>query len=211
MSFIKHRLRGKRIEVLVEMAQAGLKEALDIIVEKYYPMVVKISSNYFAPWAESSDIIQNGLVGLLKAVFYYKPGKSKFSTFAWRSIDSEIKSFLTYLNRKKNQVLSDAVSVDALTTTEEDEEIGYSFEDGGRDVSRSALIWYIMESVMNDLSQLEKEIFSMWQNGYSYSEISENLNVNQKKVDNTIQKVKKHLKLKVGELGEAVLDQLRGW
>ncbi len=210
MGIIKHRLRGKRIEVLVEMAQAGLKEALDIIVERYYPMVVKISSNYFAPWAESSDIIQNGLVGLLKAVFYYKPGKSKFSTFAWRSIDSEIKSFLTYLNRKKNQVLSDAMSMDALVSTDEDEEIGYSFEDGAKDVSKDALVWYIMEAVMKELNELEKEIFYMWRNGYSYADISENLDINQKKVDNTIQKVKKLLRNKVKSLEEVVLNQIRG-
>ncbi len=206
---IKYGLRGKRTEVLVELAQAGLKEALDLIIERYYPMVVKIASNYFAPWAEFEDIVQSGLVGLMKAVYYYSPGKSKFSTFAWRSIDSEIKSFLTYLNRKKNQVLSDAVSIDSLSESEDDEEIGYAFGGDSADVSRSAIVWYIMDSVMEDLSDLEKEIFSMWQNGYSYSEISENLSVSTKKVDNTVQKVKRMLKKKFGEMGELVMEELR--
>ncbi len=207
MNVIKYRLRGRRTESLIEMAQAGLKEALDIIVERYYPMVVKISSNYYAPWAENSDIVQSGLVGLIKAVYYYNPGKSKFSTFAWRSIDSEIKSFLTYLNRKKNQILSDAMSVDGLSTSGEDEEAGYAFgtEEG---VSRSALIWYIMENVIEELKDVEKEIFSMWLNGYSYSDISENLDVTNKKVDNTIQKVKRILRKKLGNASDVVLREL---
>ncbi len=196
---IKHRLRGKRTDVLVELAQSGLSDAMEMIIERYYPMVVKIASNYYAPWAEHSDIIQSGLVGLMKAVYYYNPGKSKFSTFAWRSIDSEIKSFLTYLNRKKNKILSDAVSVDAISIGEEDEEMSYSLPDESFNVSRSAVVWYIMDSVSEELSDLEKEIFSMWFEGYSYADISENLSVNKKKVDNTIQKVKRILKSKFGD------------
>ncbi len=206
---IKYSLRGKRTEVLVELAQAGLKEALDMIIERYYPMVVKISSKYFAPWAEFDDIVQSGLVGLMKAVYYYMPGKSKFSTFAWRSIDSEIKSFLTYLNRRKNQILSDSISIDSLSGSDEDEDVGYAFGGESGEISRSAIIWYIMESVMDKLSDLEKEIFSMWYNGYSYSEISENLDINQKKVDNTVQKVKRLLKKEFGELSDVVLEELR--
>ncbi|HCF37727.1 MAG TPA: RNA polymerase subunit sigma-70, partial [Thermosipho africanus] len=61
---IKYNLRGKRIEKLVELAQSGLKEALELIIEKYYPMVIRISSKYYAPWAEFEDIVQNGLIGL---------------------------------------------------------------------------------------------------------------------------------------------------
>ncbi|MCD6450373.1 MAG: sigma-70 family RNA polymerase sigma factor [Thermotogaceae bacterium] len=207
MDVIKYRLRSKRTESLIEMAQAGLKEALDIIVERYYPMVVKISSNYYAPWAETSDIIQSGLVGLIKAVYYFNPGKSKFSTFAWRSIDSEIKSFLTYLNRKKNQILSDAMSVDGLSTSSEDEEAGYAFgtEEG---ISKSALMWYIMEDVIKELKDIEKEIFSMWLNGYSYTDISESLDVTNKKVDNTVQKVKRILKRKLGNISDMILEEL---
>ena len=204
---IKYRLRGKRTEVLVELAQAGLKDAMEMIVERFYPMVVKIASNYYAPWAESSDIIQSGLVGLMKAVYYYKPRKSKFSTFAWRSIDSEIKSFLTYLNRKKNKVLSDAISVDSLSVDEEDEDMGYSLPDEGANVSRSALAWYIMEKVLEDLPEVEREIFSMWYQGYSYADISENLDVSTKKVDNTVQKVKRLLR---DEFGDEILNLIEG-
>ncbi|AIY85951.1 MULTISPECIES: sigma-70 family RNA polymerase sigma factor [unclassified Thermotoga] len=186
---LKYRLRSKRVEELVEYAQAGFKEAIDLIVEKYYPMVVKIASQYFASWAEHEDIVQNGLVGLIKAIFYYDRTKSSFTSFAWRSVDSEIKSFLTYLNRKKNRMLSDAVNVDGMEKEEDD--APFEVPDSETDVARSAFSGIILETVLELLNEKEKEIFLKWLDGYSYSEIAKELGVNTKKVDNTVQKVKR--------------------
>ncbi|RKX49326.1 MAG: RNA polymerase subunit sigma-70, partial [Thermotoga sp.] len=163
---IKYRLRGKNVEQLVDLAQSGLRDALEMIIEKYYPMVLKISSKYYAPWAEKDDIVQNGLVGLIKAVFYYNKEKSGFTSFAWRSIEAEIQSFLTYLNRKKNKILSEAVSVDAFTEDGEGES-SYFMSDYKLTTSRKAIVEYLIEEVMKFLSEEEKEIFSMWLNGYS--------------------------------------------
>jgi len=190
---IKYRLRGKSVEQLVDLAQSGLKDALEMIIEKYYPMVLKISSKYYAPWAEKDDIVQNGLVGLIKAVFYYNKEKSGFTSFAWRSIEAEIQSFLTYLNRKKNKILSEAMSVDAFAEDGEGES-SYFLSDYELTTSRKAIVEYLIEEVMKFLNEEEKEIFSMWLNGYSYKDISENVGVSPKKVDNTVQKVKRILK-----------------
>ncbi|MGB9819984.1 MAG: sigma-70 family RNA polymerase sigma factor [Pseudothermotoga sp.] len=193
---IKYRLRTKRAEELVDLAQAGLKEALDLLVEKYYPMVMKISAKYYAPWAEFQDLVQNGLVGLIKAVYYYQPDKSGFSSFAWRSIESELKSFLTFLNRKKNRMLTDAVSVDLLTS-EDSDETGYSFEDLSFSTAKQAIVSIIMERINEHLSELEVQIVQMWMNGTSYEQIEEELGVNFKKVDNTVQKLKRILREKI--------------
>ncbi|WP_052465283.1 sigma-70 family RNA polymerase sigma factor [Thermotoga profunda] len=193
---IKYRLRTKKVEELVNLAQAGLKEALDLLVEKYYPMVMKISSKYYAPWADFQDLVQNGLVGLIKAVYYYQPDKSGFSSFAWRSIESELKSFLTFLNRKKNRMLTDAVSVDLLTS-EDSEETGYSFQDISFSTARQAIASIIMEKIYELLSDLEVQIIQMWIDGVSYEQIEQELGVNFKKVDNTVQKLKRLLKEKI--------------
>ncbi|MCD6550856.1 sigma-70 family RNA polymerase sigma factor [Thermotoga sp.] len=192
---LKYRLRGKRVEELVEYAQAGFKEAIDLIIEKYYPMVVKISSRYFASWAEQEDVIQNGLVGLIKAIFYYDSSKSSFTSFAWRSVESEIKSFLTYMNRKKNKMLSDAVKVEAMEKEEDDSP--FEVPDTERDIAQSAFSDIILEKVLEDLKELERSIFLKWLDGYSYKEIAKELRVSPKKVDNTIQKVKRM----ISELG----------
>jgi RNA polymerase sporulation-specific sigma factor len=194
---VKHRLRAKRNEELVNLAQAGLKEALDLIVERYYPMVCKVCSKYYAPWAEFDDMVQSALVGLIKAVYYYQPDKSGFTSFAWRSVESELKSFLTFLNRKKNKVLTDALSVDLLASSEDSEETGYSFEDGVRSTARDALAEMIVERVKDFLSEVEIDVFQMWLDGFSYEEIQQALGVNFKKVDNTVQKVKRILKERI--------------
>jgi len=194
---VKHRLRAKRNEELVNLAQAGLKEALDLIVERYYPMVCKICSKYYAPWAEFDDMVQSALVGLIKAVYYYQPDKSGFTSFAWRSVESELKSFLTFLNRKKNKLLTDAVSVDLLASSEDSEETGYSFEDTVRSTARDALTEMIIERVKAFLNEIEIDIFQMWLDGFSYEEIQKTLDVNFKKVDNTVQKVRRILKERI--------------
>ncbi len=194
---IRYVLRGKRIEKLVELAQSGLPEALDLILEKYYPMVVRISSKYYAPWAEFDDIVQSGLVGLIKAVFYYEDTRSSFNSYAWRSIEGEIQTFLTYQNRKKNRILSDSYSMDSFNTDDEDEQSDYFVPSTDTSVLRKTVISLIYEELNKILKDDETGIFDMWINGYSYKEISDALDVSTKKIDNTVQKVKRVLREKV--------------
>lgn len=188
---IKYNLRGKRIEKLVELAQSGLKEALELIIEKYYPMVIRISSKYYAPWAEFEDIVQNGLIGLIKAVFYFDSEKSSFNSFAWKNIEGEVQTFITYLNRKKNKILSDSSSIDVFDEEESGEQADYSLQDKSTNIPKKIFVDIIKETIVKHLKDVEIDIFEMWLDGYSYAEIQEELNVNFKKVDNTIQKAKK--------------------
>ncbi|HCI29219.1 MAG TPA: sigma-70 family RNA polymerase sigma factor [Fervidobacterium sp.] len=196
---IKYALRGKPTEKLVELAQSGLAEAMDLIVEKFYPMVVKIASQFYAPWAEFDDIVQNGLIGLIKAVFYFESGKSSFSTFAWRSIESEIKTFITYQNRKKNKMLSESTSMDSIFDNVDDEQIDYfvADEDVNTNVVRKTILSIVHEEILENLKGEEIQIFELWLDGYSYKEIEKKVCVNFKKVDNTIQKVKKIVRSKL--------------
>ena len=194
---IKYRLRSMRIDKIIDLAQAGLKEAVDVIVEQYYPMVIKISGKYYGEWAEHEDIVQNGLVGLLKAIYYYKKGKSSFLSFAWRSVESEIKSFLTYLNRMKNRLLTNAINIDSIFMDEESEEPGYMTPTPVTRDQKTALDEYLVESFLeeakNILTELEFNIYRMRLEGYSYDEISKKLGIKWKAVDNNYQKAKKKL------------------
>lgn len=196
---IKYSLRSKPVEKLVELAQSGLSEAVDLVIEKFYPMVVKIASQFYAPWAEFDDIVQNGLIGLIKAIFYFEEGKSSFSTFAWRSIESEIKTFITYQNRKKNKMLSDSTSMDSVFDDVNDEQIDYFVEDtdNNTNVIRKTILSMIHEEILEKLNEEETQIFELWLDGYSYREIEERVGVNFKKVDNTVQKVKKMVRSKL--------------
>jgi len=96
-------------------------------------------------------------------------------------------------------MLTDALSVDSITD-EESDETGYSFEDAGTSTVRQAVLEIVMEKVNGHLTDLEQGIISMWINGSSYEQIEQELNVNFKKVDNTVQKFKRIVKTKIDPL-----------
>ncbi|MDN5358958.1 MAG: polymerase sporulation-specific sigma factor [Thermotogaceae bacterium] len=198
---IVYKLRKMRTEELIEYAQTGTQEAIELIVERYHDMVYKLSQQYYGAWAEKSDIIQNGYVGLLKAIFYYDcEKKSNFNTFAWMNINSEMKSFLTYLNRKKNKMLSESVSFeDIFHETEEDEEGSYFITKEKEDIyenpyDNEMMLEKTMTALKKEVSRQEYRVFEMFLQKYSYDEISQSEKLKKKKVDNTIQKCKKVFK-----------------
>ncbi len=191
MLHLKYKFRGKSTAELIRLAQSGIREATDLIVERYYPMVVKISSKYYTEWAEKDDLIQNGLVGILKAIYYYKEGKSSFTSFAWKSIESEIKSFLTYLNRRKNKMLTDSVKIDFfLDENEEDKSINFGYNQG---LFESYIVEEFMNECKNILTEEEYEIFNLYLQHIPYKEIAKLVGKKFKYVDNTLQKIKKRL------------------
>lgn len=191
---LRYKLRTRRVEDLIDIAQSGFQEAMDLVIEKYYPMVIKIASKYYGSWAEFSDLVQNGLLGLMKAVFYFDKEKSSFSSFAWRSIESEIKSFLTYLNRKKNLVLTEAAKIESGFEDESDEDPSYMLSEETEE-GPDETFWkeYITERLKVEMNEEEQKIVDMWSMGYSYKDISKELGVSQKKVDNTVQKIRRVL------------------
>jgi len=198
---IIYKLRKMHTEELIEYAQTGTQEAIELIVERYHDMVYKLSQQYYGAWAEKSDIIQNGYVGLLKAIFYYDcKKKSNFNTFAWKNINSEMKSFLTYLNRKKNKMLSESISFeDYFHDTEEDEEGSYFVTKEKEDLYENPyddqlILERTLNTLRTEVSQQEYRVFEMFLQKYSYDEISDTENLKKKKVDNTIQKCKKIFK-----------------
>ncbi len=192
MMRLKYRLRTRSTKELIKLAQSGVKEAADFIVEQFYPMVVKIANQYYGQWSDQDDLIQNGLVGLIKAIYYYKEDKSTFSTFAWKSVDSEMKSFLTYLNRRKHKILTDSLKVDLLLEEES--------EDKSSDIGYEPTLVddYLYEDLMSKISSVldedEFELFKMYMQDESYKEIADRIGKNAKYVDNTIQKIKRKIK-----------------
>jgi len=194
-----------RTDELIEYAQSGISEALTLIVERYHHMVIKISNQFFGSWAEKSDIIQNGYVGLLKAIYYYKTEReANFTTFAWTNINSEIKSFLTYLNRKKNKILSDSLSYDFAYNNDSDDEDASYYIKGIKDTyeqtyDNEILFEKTLFVLKAEISDNEYAVFDNYLKNYSYAEISSLLDIKIKKVDNTIQKCRKKFKKIYGE------------
>jgi RNA polymerase sporulation-specific sigma factor len=196
---LTYKLRGKREEEVVRLAQQGNKESVEILVNKYYPMVYKIAKKYYAPNAEREDIVQNGLVGIMKAIFYYKEGKSKFSSFVWRSVESEIMTFISQSNRKKHMVLNESTSIEEKI--KDSENISYEETLENKDyiqpqelVLRNKKSEFIRNLLKSSMKPEEIDITYKYLDGYSYKEISKLTGFNTKKIDNITQKAKRIIK-----------------
>ena len=198
---IVYKLRKMSTEELIKYAQTGTQEAIELIVERYHDMVYKLSQQYYGTWAEKSDIIQNGFVGLLKAIFYYdSEKKTNFNTFAWMNINSEMKTFLTYLNRKKNKMLSESISFeDIIHDSQDDEEGTYFVKKEMQDIYENPykdklVVEKTMNMLKREVSEQEFRVFNLFLDKYTYDEIAKSEKMKKKKVDNTIQKCKKNFK-----------------
>ncbi|RKX53404.1 MAG: RNA polymerase subunit sigma-70 [Thermotoga sp.] len=194
----KYTLRTKREENLVRLAQEGDINSMQILVQKYYPMAVKITSKYFAVGAEKEDLIQSGLFGVIKATLYYKPGKSSFSSFVWTCIEGEIQTFVSFCNRKKHEVLSDSISMDYVVEGNDDDVPISDTMSSGEDLSGEVLIDIMIERFLKEakeiLTKREYDIYALFINGYTYKEIARRTNATRKAVDNSIQRAKKKLR-----------------
>ncbi len=185
-------MRRLNVNRLVQLSKVGDMEAMGMILEKFEPMVKSVVAKYYGAWADFEDFMQIGYVGLMQAVFNYKDNSgSKFSTFAYLNISSEIKSFLTYLNRQKNKVLTEAMSIE--NTFQEFNETSEYYIEAPESTEPDILTQYFINECVKELNDDEKDIINLWFKNYTYKEISKDLSIKRKKVDNTIQKIKRIL------------------
>jgi len=185
-------MRRLNVNRLVQLSKVGDMEAMGMILEKFEPMVKSVVAKYYGAWADFEDFMQIGYVGLMQAVFNYKDNSgSKFSTFAYLNISSEIKSFLTYLNRQKNKVLTEAMSIE--NTFQEFNETSEYYIEAPESTEPDILTQYFINECVKELNDDEKDIINLWFKNYTYKEISKDLEIKRKKVDNTIQKIKRIL------------------
>ncbi len=163
------------------------------IIKKFKPMVVSIARRYFLAGAEMEDLIQEGMIGLYKAIQSYKPNSdASFSTFANLCITRQIQSAIKQANNNKNKVLNE------LTFSGEDGiermNLVVSLEPNPEDEFISTQnMKYINKQIDSNLSQFEKQVLNNYIEGLKYDQIAEKLNVSRKMVDNTLVKVRKKL------------------
>ena len=89
--------------VLIELAQAGDREAADELVRRYYRFVCRLCRPYFAKGFEREDVIQEGLIGFHKAIRTYKSGGLSFAGFARMSVLGRLNTMVRAVHRQKNQ------------------------------------------------------------------------------------------------------------
>jgi len=187
-------------EEVVELVHAGESEALDYLINKYRNFVRAKARSYFLIGADREDIVQEGMIGLYKAIRDFKEDKlSSFKAFAELCITRQIITAIKTATRQKHIPLNSYVSLDKPIYDEESDRTLMDVISGAKILDPEELI--INREKFDDielkmaelLSDLERKVLSLYLDGRSYQEISEDLNRHVKSIDNALQRVKRKL------------------
>jgi len=187
-------------EELVEDAKSGNTTALEYLSNKYKSFVRAKARTYFLIGADREDIIQEGMIGLYKAIRDFKEDKlSSFRAFAELCITRQIITAIKTATRQKHIPLNSYVSLNKPIFDEESDRTlmdiisEESISDPEEMIINREEFAGIEIKMGEILSNLEMEVLSLYLQGKSYQEISEELNRHVKSIDNALQRVKRKL------------------
>ncbi|MDR0468841.1 MAG: RNA polymerase sporulation sigma factor SigH [Peptococcaceae bacterium] len=191
---------GIEDEKVVEAAGAGDKDAEEYLIHKYKNFVRARARSYFLIGADKEDIIQEGMIGLFKAIRDFKPDKqSSFRAFAELCITRQIITAVKTATRQKHIPLNSYVSLNKPIYDEESDRTLLDVITGNRITDPEELIisqeeFNAIEGKLGEiLSPLEWQVLTAYLDGKSYQEIAENLQRHAKSIDNALQRVKRKL------------------
>ena len=184
---------------LVALAKDGRTDAYDAIVRRYRGFVRLKASSYFLLGGEADDLIQEGLLGLYKAIRDYRTDReSSFRNFAELCITRQIITAVKTATRNKHTPLNGYVSFSATPAGATDSEPtldevlpGSTTWDPVNQVISSEELRSLVACLSTVLSDLESRVLSLYLDGYSYTVIGEMIDCDCKTVDNALQRVKR--------------------
>jgi RNA polymerase sigma-H factor len=191
---------GMTDEQVVILAKDGDGVALEYLLNKHKNFVRSKARSYFLIGADHEDIVQEGMIGLYKAIRDFNPEKlTSFRAFAELCITRQIITAIKTATRQKHIPLNSYVSLNKPLYDEESDRTLLDVIVEGRATNPEELIIgqedlsAIREKIDEVLSALEQEVLSAYLNGKSYQEIAENLGRHVKSIDNALQRVKRKL------------------
>ena len=185
-------------EELVDRLHQGENEIMDYILEKYKPLVRKQTNALFLIGGENEDLIQEGMIGLFKAIRAYDDTKeATFFYFAQLWIKRQLASALEASNRKKHIPLNNYVSFSsdendngaALEAT-----ISQGVESPEQMVLEQEKVIEFKEQIRAKLSKIEKEVLNLYLEGYNYTQIAKIMEKTPKSIDNALQRIRQKIR-----------------
>ncbi len=187
-------------EQIVEMSHLGDVSAEEYLLDKYKNFVRSKARSYFLVGADHEDIVQEGMIGLYKAIRDFRPDKlSSFRAFAELCITRQIITAIKTATRQKHIPLNNYVSLNKPLYDEESDRTLLDVIVEGRMSDPEELIINMenignIRSKINEvLSGLEQEVLNAYLDGKSYQEIAAALGRHVKSIDNALQRVKRKL------------------
>ncbi|MCS1352517.1 RNA polymerase sporulation sigma factor SigH [Mechercharimyces sp. CAU 1602] len=185
-------------EMLVAGVRSGDSGALEFLIHKYRNFVRAKARSYFLIGADHEDIIQEGMIGLYKAIRDYRDEKlTSFKAFAELCITRQIITAIKTATRQKHIPLNSYVSLDKPIYDEDSDRTLMDVLTGGR-ISDPEIIYIhqeefadIEDKMTQILSELERQVLMLYLDGRSYQEIAVDLKRHVKSIDNALQRVKR--------------------
>ena len=176
-------------------------QALDCLIDRYKDIVSMKANKFFMVGSEKEDILQEGYIGLYKAVkSFNKEKQNSFKTFATICIERQLITAVKNSNRQKHIPLNSSLSLNASAFDEEESgetsimevlDINKTSEDPLEIIAKREYLDAVEKNINNKLSDFEKDVLKLYKNGYSYVAIAEKLKTKVKSVDTAIQRIKK--------------------
>lgn len=186
-------------EQLIELLREGKTEITDYLMEKYKDMVRKQARAMYLWGGENDDLIQEGMIGLFKAVQDYDPKEgASFSSFAGLCVSRQMYTAIKASRRKKHLPLNSYVSIYA-SASDNPEENGLSIVDtieAGKESNPELMILgeeytnAFEEELKEKLSKLERKVLYLHLQGMEYLNIAEFMDKSPKTIDNALQRIK---------------------
>lgn len=186
-------------EELLDIIKSGDTNATDYLINKYKNIVKMIARAYFMVGADREDIIQEGMIGLYKAIRNYKKTDASFQTFAKICIDRQVITAIKTANRKKHLPLNSYLSLNMLAYEEDNETTYIDKLEESKVLNPEEIVIdkenvkTLQEHINQNLSSLEKQVLKLYLKGRSYATIAKKLEKDEKSIDNAIQRIRKKI------------------
>jgi len=201
----RRRLERSDEQTLILAAQEGDELAGSILVSRYRGFVRCKARSYFLAGADRDDVVQEGMIGLYKAIRDYDPTRqTSFRSFAELCVTRQLITAIKSATRQKHSPLNSYVSLSRSASMEEEGDRVLADILAAREVCDPAEIviasWEttsIRDGFLQGLSPLETEVLRLYVDGKSYQEVAERLGRGVKSVDNALQRIKRKMELQI--------------
>ena len=198
----KNIYENKSDEELIRQLRDGDAGVIDFLMEKYKNLVRRHAKVMYLVGADNEDLIQEGMIGLFKAVRDYDEGReASFQTFAKLCISRQIVTAIENSQRKKHAPLNSYVSLYATDEGSEEtlmESLTSLTETSPEEkVLDRERVEQLMQEIMQVLSPLEGQVFRLYLVGMDYTEIARVLDRSEKSMDNALQRIRKKIRTQV--------------
>lgn len=177
-------------EELIERLRSGEQELEDYLMEKYKGMVLKKAHAMFIVGGEREDLIQEGMIGLFRALRDYQPGKSAtFATFANLCVERQLYKAIEMSGRLKNKPLNSYISLSEEESPILDSLV-FEQQDPEAIVIDRENVNVIQEKIRQHLSPFETQVLDSYLEGMTYTQVAEDMGKSPKSIDNALQRIR---------------------